>query len=292
MSDILFGFTFVASFATYFILRRFDVDSTKAFSKYLDMEKHEVNPLINWLLKRGLSLDQSFALMLFLFGIPIALGDALLNTYLALGVPLFAWLFGCLHIIASINNYGYLPKLERMSPEEIREEEADMFAFGMEFGRANLRKKVMMLWDRKRFDLSMTFLSIIAFASIYGSVAVVGFDQVELLFFNQGYHVLSFFNMGWILAFALLAYYPVRVVAEITMANRYYKLSKGIVTKMEIRDGLSSGGWVDIPVDQLKSALKIADENNSKVVRIWLGSTHCLEYSIAAKICHKRAQKR
>jgi len=273
MLDILFGFTFVASFATYFILRHFDVDSTKAFSKYLNMEKHEVNPLINWLLKRGLSLDQSFTLMLFLFGIPIALGDALLNTYLALGVPLFAWSFGCLHIIASVNNYGYLPKLKRMSPEEIREEEADMFAFAMEFGKANLKKKVVMLWDRKRFDLSMTFLSIVAFASIYGSVAVVGFVQVELLFLNQGYYVLSFFNMGWILAFALLAYYPVRVMAEITMANRYYHLSKGIVTQVGIQNGSSSSGWVDIPADQLKNALRIADENNSEVVRIWLGST-------------------
>lgn len=274
MTDIMFGLTFVVSFATYSIFRHFDVASTRAFSKYLDMEKHEVNPLINWLLKRGLSLDQSFTLMLFLFGIPIALGDAALNTYLALGVPLFAWSFGCFHIIASVNNYGYLPKLERMNLEEIREEEADMFAFGMEFGKANLRKKVMMLWNRKGFDLSMTFLSIVAFASIYYSaVVVVGLVPIETLFFNHGYYVLSFFNMGWVLAFALLAYYPLRVMAEITMANRYYHLSKGIVTQVGIQDGLSSSGWVDVPVDQLKNALKIADENNSKVVRIWLGST-------------------
>lgn len=273
MLDILFGFTFVASFATYFVLRHFDVDSTKAFSKYVDMEKHEVNPLVNWLLKRGLSLDHSFALMLFLFGIPIALGDALLNTYLALGVPFFAWSVGCLHIIASVNNYGYLPKIKRMSPEEIREEEADMFAFGMEFGKANLKKKAVMLWERKRFDLTMSFLSIIALASIYCSAAVVGFVPIESLFFNQGYYVLSFFNMGWILALALLAYYPIRVMSEIIMANRYSGLSKDIVTRVGIQDGSSSSGWVDIPVDQLKSALRIADEKNSKVVRIWLGST-------------------
>jgi len=273
MLDILFGFTFAVSFATYFILRRFDVASTKAFSKYLDMEKHEVNPLINWLLRRGLSLDQSFTLMLFLFGLPIALGDATLNTYLALGVPLFAWSFGCLHIIASVNNYGYLPKIERMSPEEIRGVEADMFAFGMEFGKANLRKKIVMLWDRKRFDLTMTFFSIMAFVLIYSSTAVVGLEAIELLFFNRGFYVLSFFNMGWILAFAILAYYPVRVMAEITMANRYYHLSKGVVTQVGVQHGPSSSGWVDIPIDQLKSALKIADENNSKVVRIWLGST-------------------
>jgi len=273
MLDILFGFTFAVSFATYFILRHFDVASTKAFSKYLDMEKHEVNPLINWLLRRGLSLDQSFTLMLFLFGIPIALGDATLNTYLALGVPLFAWSFGCLHIIASVNNYGYLPKIERMSPEEIRGVEADMFAFGMEFGKANLRKKIVMLWDRKRFDLTMTFFSIMAFVLIYSSTAVVGLEAIELLFFNRGFYVLSFFNMGWILAFAILAYYPVRVMAEITMANRYYHLSKGVVTQVGVQHGPSSSGWVDIPIDQLKSALKIADENNSKVVRIWLGST-------------------
>jgi hypothetical protein len=273
MLNILFGLTFAVSFATYFILRHFDVASTKAFSKYLDMEKHEVNPLINWLLRRGLSLDQSFTLMLFLFGIPIALGDATLDTYFALGVPFFAWSFGCLHIIASVNNYGYLPKIERMSPEEIREEEADMFAFGMEFGKANLRKKIVMLWERKRFDLSMTFFSIMAFVLIYSSTAVVGLEAIELLFFNHGFSVLSFFNMGWILAFALLAYYPVRVMSEIAMANRYYHLSKGVVTQVEVQHEPSPSGWVDVPVDQLKSALEIANEKNSKVVRIWLGST-------------------
>jgi len=274
MFDILFGFTLAASFATYSILRHFDVASTKAFSKYLNMEKHEVNWLINWLLKRGWSLDRSFTFMLFIFGLPIALADAALNTYLALGVPLFAWIFGCFHIIASVNNYGYLPKLERMDPEEIREEEADMFAFGMEFGKANIRKKVMMLWNRKGFDLGMTFLSIVAFASIYYSaVVVVGVIPIEMLFVNHGFHVLSFFNMGWVLAFVLLAYYPLRVLAEITMANRYYNLSKGVVTEVGVQDGLRSSGWMDIPVDQLKSALKIAEENNSKVVRILLGST-------------------
>jgi len=274
MLEVLFGLTFVMSFTMYYALRHFDVASTRAFSKYLDMEKHEVNPLINWLLKRGLSLDHSFTVTLFLFGIPIALGDATLNTYLALGIPLFAWSVGCLHIIASANNYGYLPKLEHMNPQEIRAEEADMFAFGMEFGKANLRKKVVMLWDRKRFELIMTFLSIIAFALIYYSIMVVGLVSIELLLLGHGYYVLSFFNMGSVLAFALLAYYPMRVLAEITMAYRYYHLSKanGIVTRVEIQDKSLSSGWVDIPIDQLKDALKIADENNSEVVRIWLCS--------------------
>jgi hypothetical protein len=272
MQYALFALTFVVSFATYCILRQFDVDSTKAFSKYLDMEKHEVNPLINWLLKRGLELNQSFSLMLFLFGIPIALGDAALNTYLALGVPFFAWFFGCFHVIASANNYGYLPKLKRMSPQEIREEEADMFAFSMEFGKANLRKKVAMLWDRKGFELTMTILSVIAFVFIYSSIEIVGLVRIELLFYNHGFSVLSLFNTGAILAFALLAYYPVKVIAEITMARRYYLLSKGFVIQAKVQDRTSPSGWLDIPADQLKDALKIADENDSKLVRIWLGS--------------------
>jgi hypothetical protein len=272
MLNLLFGLTFAVSFATYSILRQFDVASTKAFSKYLDMEKHEVNPLVNWLLKRGLSLDQSFTVMLFLVGIPIAFVDAAFNTYLALGIPLFAWFVGCFHVVASANNYGYLPKLERMSPKEIREAEADMFAFGMEFGKANLRKKLMLLWNRKGLDLSMTLLSIVAFASIYYSVWIVGLVQIETLFATHGFYVLSFFNMGWVLAFALLAYYPVKVMAEITMANRYYHLSKGMVTQIGIQDELPSSGWIDVPVDHLKNAIKIAEANNSKVVRIWLGS--------------------
>lgn len=271
MVTIVFGFTFVLSFSIYTLLRHFDVDSTKAFAKYLDMEKHEVNPLINWLLKRGWPLERSFNVMLFLFGIPIALGDAVLNT-LAMGVPLFAWLFGCVHIVASVNNYGYLPKLEHMNSDEIREVEANMFAFSKQFCEANLRKKIELLWDREGLELSMTILSVIAFASIYYSTYVVGLVSVELLFFNYGPTILSLFNMGWILAFVLLSFYPMKVMASIIMAYRYKNLSKVILTKVEVQNRPQLSGWVDIPVDQLKNALKIAEENKSNIVRIWLGS--------------------
>ena len=274
MSEIIFAITFAMSFALYALLRHFDVASTRAFLKYLDADKHEVNPLINWLLKRGVSLNRSFNLMLLLFGIPIALGDALLNTYLALGIPFFAWAFGSFHIIASVNNYGYLPKIQRMKPHEIREEEANNFAFGMEFGKANLRKKISLLGNRRGFGLGMTLLSIVAFALVYYSIAVAGLGQIEMLFAARGYSVLSAFNMGAVLAFALLAFYPVKVMAEITMAKRYYSLSKSneIITKVESQDATSQSGWMDVSTDELKNAIKLADENNSKTVKIWIGS--------------------
>ena len=272
MIDIVFALTFVLSFTFYTLLRSFDVASTKAFAKYLDMDKHEVNPLINWLLKRGWSLDRSFNFMLFLFGVPIAIGDAALNTYLALGVPLFAWLMGCFHLVASINNYGYLPKLEKMKPEEIRETEANEFIFAIDFHDANLKKKIEMLWGKDGFVLNMTLLSVIAFASIYYTIDAVGLVPIEMLFFNRGYLILSLFNMGWILAFVLIAYYPMRAISTIVMIYRYYNLSKSTVN-LNLQQNLSSAGWIDLPVEDLKKAVKLAEENLSTSVRIWLGSS-------------------
>jgi hypothetical protein len=273
MINIIFPFTFLASFLTYALLRQFDVASTREFSKYLDMDKHEVNPLINWLLKRGVSLNRSFTIMLFLFGVPIALGDALLNTYLVLGVPFLAWGLGCFHVVASANNYGYLPSIKKMNAREIREQEANMFAFGIEYGTAKIRNKIKLLCDKRGFEIIMTALSVVAFIFIYYSIISVGLETIELLFFSHGYFPLSSFNMGLALIFALLAYYPVRIMSIITMANRYNKLSKtnGILIS-ESNDRNIQSGWVDIPTNQLKNAITMAEENNSKVVRVWLGS--------------------
>src|SRR5208283_2880153 len=106
MQWVVFGVTLATSFVIYTLLRQFDATSTKEFAKYVDMQKHELNPLVNALLRRGWTLNRVLWALLFLFGIPIALLDAYLNTYVLIGVPVFAFTFGAFHVVAAANNYG------------------------------------------------------------------------------------------------------------------------------------------------------------------------------------------
>ncbi|HMB66855.1 MAG TPA: hypothetical protein VKM96_02775 [Candidatus Bathyarchaeia archaeon] len=47
-----FALLFIESFAVYSLLRYLDVKSTKKLAQRLDLQKHEVNPLLTMLAKR------------------------------------------------------------------------------------------------------------------------------------------------------------------------------------------------------------------------------------------------
>lgn len=265
----IFGVTLVVSFVLYATMRRLDVSSTKEFAKYVDMQKHELNPLVNGLLRRGWTLDCVLWAMLFLFGIPIVLLDAYLNTYVLVGVPLFAFSFGAFHVVAAANNYGFLERVKKMSPADIKEEEEDNFSFAKEFTAAGWKKKVLLLSRRDTFSTGMTAIFLFGFGLLYYSIGVAGLGNLELVVLAKGYPVYSFFNMGWILVVVMGAYYPLRTIGSLVMARRYSKMAKlGAVTPYEGK----TGSWMDVTVDQLRDALKIAEDNKTRTVRLWVGA--------------------
>jgi hypothetical protein len=268
---ILFGVTFATSFGLYFLMRRFDVWSTKEFAKYVDMQKHEVNPLVNALLRRGWTLDKVMTFTLFLFGIPIALFDASLNTYILFGVPVLAFLMGCFHMVAAASNTGGLQRLRRMSKEEINEEEADWLHFASSVRKASWVGKVRMVVEREAFGFWMTIMFAFAYGLLYYSVGVAGIVSVLNVFHSHGYPLYSFFGMGWLLCLALLGYYPLRAASTVVMTMRYSKLAK----KDELSGSLPtepSVGWMDVTVAQLEDALKLAKANGVNSVRLSIGT--------------------
>jgi hypothetical protein len=148
-----------------------------------------------------------------------------------------------------------------------------MSAFSVKFGKAGLRDKLWLLFNREGFAMTMTALFLIAFGMLYYAIGVVGLASVELVFFQHGYQIYSLFNMGWILAFAILGYYPLRVMATLTMVWRYQKLSKTGATVGVPVDTTGGDGGMDITVDELRSILKLAEDNKTDRVRLFLGPT-------------------
>lgn len=269
MQWLVFGFTLVASFVIYATMRNFDVSTTKEFAKYVDMQKHELNPFVNALLRRGWALNRVLWVFLFLFGIPIALLDAYLNTYVLIGVPVFAFTFGAFHIVAAVNNYGFLERVKEMTPEDLKEEEDDTLSFAKKFAAAGWTKKPMLLARREAFSVGMCLIFLLGFGLLYYSIGVAGLGNLELVVAAKGYPVYSFFNMGWILVVVTGAYYPLRTMASLVMARRYSKMAQsGAAIPAE---GKTGGSWTDVTVDQLRDALKIAEENRTRTVRLWLG---------------------
>jgi len=269
MQWVVFGVTLATSFVIYTLLRQFDATSTKEFAKYVDMQKHELNPLVNALLRRGWTLNRVLWALLFLFGIPIALLDAYLNTYVLIGVPVFAFTFGAFHVVAAANNYGVLGRLEKMTPEDIKEEEGDTLSFAKEFAAAGWMKKPMLLIRREAFSVGMTMIFLLGFGLLYYSTGVAGLGNLELVVRSKGYPVYSLFNMGWILVVVTGAFYPLRTMASLVMARRYSKMAKSDAATPD--DGKTGGSWMDVTVDQLRDALKIAEDNRTRTVRLWVG---------------------
>jgi hypothetical protein len=267
----LFGLTFAVSFGLYFLMRRFDVWSTKEFAKYVDMQKHEVNPIVNALLRRGWTLDRVMMFTLFLFGIPIALLDAYLNTFVLFGVPALAFLMGSFHMVAAASNTGGLQRLKRMSKEEIAEEEADWLPFASQVRKASWVGKVKMVMEREAFGFWMTIMFAFAYGLLYYSVMTVGIVPVFSAFLSHGFTIYSYFGMGWLLSLALLGYYPLRAAATVVMTKRYSKL----VEKNELSGtppSEPSVGWMDVTVAQLEDALKLARANGVNSVRLSIGT--------------------
>lgn len=266
----LFGLTFAVSFGLYFLMRRFDVWSTKEFAKYVDMQKHEVNPIVNALLRRGWTLDKVMIFTLFLFGIPIALLDASLNTFILFGVPALAFLMGSFHMVAAASNTGGLQRLKRMSKEEIAEEEAEWLRFGSQVRKAPWAGKIKMVMEREAFGFWMTIMFAFAYGLLYYSVNVAGIVPVFNTFLSRGFTVYSYFGMGWLLSLALLGYYPLRAASTVVMTRRYSKLAE----KNElsgVSPSESSVGWMDVSVAQLEDALKLAKTNGVNSVRLSIG---------------------
>jgi|SRR5579875_1429994 hypothetical protein len=271
MNELLFGITFVVSLVIYVPMQQFDVASTKAFAPYVDMQKHEVNPFLTFLLRKGWPLGRSFSVLLLLVGIPIALGDALLNTYILLGIPAIAFFLGCAHVVAAISNYSQLHHLQQMTREELAEQEEDFQLFSKSVMTGSIESRIRALLRREGFAVGMSLLALFAIGLLYFAVIKAGLLKLLTLVYSAGFPVISSFSIAWLLALALLMYYPMRVGSTLVMARRYANFPDKDGNPKRVPKEGDGGRWVEVTAKQLEDALKLAQDNNSDRVRIWVG---------------------
>src|SRR3989442_169658 len=84
---------FAQSFAVYSLLRYFDEKSTRTLAKRLDLQKHEVNPLLTFLARRW-SLNAAFRTTWLVIASGIAAADTFLGITVSWGIPAVAFFFG------------------------------------------------------------------------------------------------------------------------------------------------------------------------------------------------------
>jgi hypothetical protein len=105
----------------------------------------------------------------------------------------------------------------------------------------------------------MTLLVVLAFGCLYYTVGVVNLASVEWVFYQHGYRIYSLFNMGWILTFAIMAFYPIRVAATLTMARRYQQLGATIEAVPPIARAAAS---MEPSAERTSMDLKLAEDND------------------------------
>src|SRR2546422_1132795 len=154
--------TFVFSFFAYSMLRYLDQSSTKRLARRLDIQKHELNPLLTWLARKW-GLDRAFWITYLVFAIGIAMVDVFLNTVATFGFPAAAYLFGLMHVLAAANNLELDYETRGMTKGQI---ESGTFGFVEELSGLSLRKGLSLLIEKYAFTFIAALLSFIAVVSI------------------------------------------------------------------------------------------------------------------------------
>src|SRR5579875_157131 len=265
--NILFPVTFIFSFTMYSLLRSLDVISTRQMSSILDIRKHEVNPIVVALTKRGWKLNNIFRLTWILFGIPIALLDATLNSYQELGFPLYGCLFGFMHLVAACNNFGLYGRLSHLKDSELQDNEREQLDYARNFARLQWRQKFKVFVSKNAFAFGMSILSLIALSLVYSAIMLVGPVNLELIFFKSSIYLLATFNMGLVIGLAVVVYFPIRLISSFLILRRYMEIAKDEPGNAKGEQNLSTV-YIEIPVEVIRSALKAAESKGASVVTI------------------------
>src|SRR5437879_10533978 len=246
--------TFVFSFFAYSMLRYLDQSSTKRLARRLDIQKHEINPLLTWLTRKW-GLDKAFWITYFVFAVGIGLIDVTLNTLATFGFPAAAYLFGLLHVLAAANNLELDYDTRGLTKEQI---ESGTFQFVEELSGLSLKKSLGLLAEKYAFTVIASVLSFIAILSI-----ALG-DPVSKLV-GRPYLGAVMFQMALVLLFSIPFFYSALMVGLLLWSRRLVRMyRKGQLPNPN--SGLDR--HIDLDVSVVEEALVVARANNTSTIRI------------------------
>lgn len=244
---------FAISFAVYSGFRYVDIVSTAYVLRHLDLELHEVNPLIVPLAKKT-GFKKAMVSLWLLFAVPIGLGDAFI-IYPTLGYPALSYMLGIFHLLAAANNVQIYFQVQIVGAENVRQNTLNQIR----------TLKRLSLWRKVIYLVKMNFFEI--FMSAYGFFALVLLSQLLttlVLSFSEPTS-LSLLFVPSIMILDLIWFFPVSVLGSIIISRRRLRL----IENMETLSG-DPRRQMTIPVGILREAIDKADRSGADYVRIFL----------------------
>jgi len=250
---------FAESFVVYSLLRYPDQKSTKKLARRLDLQKHEVNPLLT-LLARKWSLNAAFRVTWVLTASGIAAADTFLGITVSLGIPAVAFFFGTVHILAAASNTQLDYRTKNTSREEM---DAETYKFARSLSALDWKGRWTLLIERNAFTFVVTIISL---AGIFLYLLSSAIDPTSE-FSNVG-AVMS--NLSFVEIGAILLFFPSIFFGTITLSRRLTKFYRSGKLVGPTGPGAQ---YIEIPVSIAEEALNIAKSKHSSRIRVQLNAT-------------------
>ena len=231
---------FLIPFVTYSLFRYFDYESTKLCLSLLDIERHEINPLVVRL-SRKLGFKTAFLITWPLFAIPIAIIDSLVFLDM-LGAPVLAFLFGFAHILASMSNMGLY--------FQVREFGVDTIEYNSQLTIDKL-KKLSLIGKLKHLTKINFFNTVL---SIYGMLIV------SALWYSVVTNSQYYLSLGITMNLSLLMFFPAITFGMILISFRRLKFRE------YLKPITAEQKCVTVSIDILGQAIAEARSRNAEYV--------------------------
>jgi hypothetical protein len=238
------------SLVVYSCFQFFDLRSTKSALSGLELEKHEINPLLVFLNKR-VGFESSSLIMWLLIANLIAAYDAFYVNSI-FGIPLACFFFGMFHLLAVFNNLEIQFSKQFVGAEAF-ERNTDLLI--EELQKRSAWGKITLLI---RLNLFSVFLSAFGIAALFLSLRLLSVLQIKIV--TPVSYALVYFPPMMILA--LILFFPIKVFGMFIICRRRLNTARSTDEQQE-----SAPPSIRLDVNVLETALNEAKSNNAQYIQ-------------------------
>lgn len=243
---------FIASSILYNVFRSLDILSTKLCFSKLDLEMHEVNPIVVFMTKK-VGFNKAMLITGIFFTALIGLIDAFW-IYPTVGIPLLWLVFGLFHLIATANNFQVYFQTKIFGAKEVEES----------ISRVIDMLKPLSRFEQVKFLIKMNIFHL--FLTIYGIVALILFLFLLSLIANVCFTVpvpILLIVTPPIMMLDLIMFFPTMIFGSLLVFRRRLKMNnkKLTLTKKDKKAIL-------LPIDLVETVLNKAREKNANYIEV------------------------
>ena len=243
------------SLVVYSCFQFFDLRSTKLALSGLELEKHEINPLLVFLNKRVGFKSSSFIMWLLIANLVASFDAFYVNG--VFGMPLACFFFGMFHVLAVFNNLE-IHFAKQFVGAKAFERNTDMLIEELR-KRSSWGKLTLLI----KLNLFSVFISVFGIAALFLSIKLLSALQFRLVT-PISYFLLYFPPM---MILTLILFFPVKVFGMFLICRRRLNTVHSIDEQQE-----SPSPSIRLEVNVLETALKEAKSNNAQYIQFDLKS--------------------